>query len=93
MSLHETFNRSAFSHFINSSAGRVFRLAAGSAFLVGGFIFRAHSLGVLSLVWSIFPLTAGGFDLCYISAVLGGPLSGKVIRESYKGDRAPQAGG
>ena len=93
MSLHETFIRSAFSHFINSPAGRVFRLAAGSAFLVVGFIFRAHSLGVVSLFWSIFPLTAGGFDLCYISAVLGGPVSGRVIRESYTGDRVPQAPG
>lgn len=93
MSLHETFNRSAFSHFINSSAGRVFRLGAGAAFLVAGFIFRAHPLGLLSLFWSIFPLTAGGFDICYISAVLGGPLSGKMIRESYKEHRVPQATG
>lgn len=82
MRLHETFNRSWFSRFINSRAGRVFRLAAGSAFLVAGLIFRAHPLGVVSLVWSLFPLTAGGFDLCYISAVLGGPVSGRVIRAS-----------
>jgi hypothetical protein len=91
MRLHEAFNRSAFSHFLNSPAGRVFRLAAGSAFLVAGFIFRAHFLGVVSMVWSIFPLTAGGFDVCYISAGLGGPFSGKVIRESYKGDRVAHA--
>jgi hypothetical protein len=93
MTLHAAFNRSAFSHFINSSAGRVFRLTAGSAFLVVGFIFRTHVLGVLSMVWSIFPLTAGGFDVCYISAVLGGPFSGKVIRESYKEDQTSQAAG
>jgi hypothetical protein len=83
MMLYETFNRSTFSHFLNSSRGRVFRLAAGSAFFVAGCIFRDQPLGVLSLVWSIFPLSAGAFDLCYISAALGGPLSGKVIRESY----------
>jgi hypothetical protein len=87
MRLHDAFNRSAFSRFINSSAGRAFRLAAGAVFLVAGFIFRAHFLGVLSMFWSIFPLTAGAFDVCYISAVLGGPVSGKVIRESHKGDQ------
>ena len=93
MRLHEAFNRSAFAHFINSPAGRVFRLAAGSVFLVTGVIFRAHFLGVLSMVWSVFPLTAGAFDLCYISALLGGPLSGKVIRESHDGHRVVEAAG
>jgi hypothetical protein len=84
MTRHEAFNRSAFSHFINSAGGRVFRLAAGAAFLVVGYVLRAHPLGVLSMAWSIFPLTAGGFDVCYISAALGGPLSGKTIRERHK---------
>jgi hypothetical protein len=93
MAWHEDFNRSPFSHFINSSAGRVFRLSAGAAFLITGYFFHAHPLGVLSMVWSILPLTAGGFDVCYISAVLGGPLSGRTIRERYKGGQAPQAAG
>ncbi len=80
MHMHESFNRSGFSRFINSRAGRVFRLTAGTGFLVVGFAFRHHTLGVVSMVWSILPLTAGGFDWCYISAVLGGPLSGGTIR-------------
>ena len=83
----EAFNRSAFSHFINSAAGRVFRFTAGAAFLVVGYLLRAYPLGVLAMVWSILPLTAGAFDVCYISAVLGGPLSGKTIRARYAGDR------
>ena len=83
MTSHDTFNRSRFSHFINSSAGRIFRVAAGAAFLIVGFVFRHHALGVLSMLWSVFPLSAGLFDLCYISAALGGPLRGATIRNRY----------
>ncbi len=88
MSLHAAFNRSGFSRFINSPRGRVFRLVAGTGFLVVGFVYRAHPLGVLSMAWSVFPLSAGAFDVCYISGVLGGPLSGAKIR----GQREPGAG-
>ncbi len=83
-SLEESFNRSRFSRFLNSPAGRVFRLVAGIGFLVIGLVFRHHTLGVLSLAWGIFPSSAGGFDVCYISAALGGPFTGAKIREKYK---------
>ena len=81
MSTAEAFNRSWFSRFINSSAGRVFRLIVGTGFLVVGYLFRDQTLGVIAMVFSILPLSAGVFDLCYVSAVLGGPLSGTKIRE------------
>ena len=84
MTWHETFNRSRFSHFINSPPGRVFRVVAGTAFLVVGFVFRHRSLGVLSMLWSVLPLTAGLFDVCYISVALGGPFSGAIIRDRYR---------
>jgi hypothetical protein len=84
MSSAEAFNRSWFSRFINSQAGRVFRLVAGTGFLVVGYLFRDHPLGVISMAWSALPLSAGALDLCYISAVLGGPLSGAKIRDKYK---------
>ena len=83
MTWHETFNRSRFSHFINSSPGRIFRVVAGAAFFIVGFVFRHHPLGVLSMLWSVLPLTAGLFDVCYISVALGGPLSGAIIRDRY----------
>ncbi len=83
-SLAASFNQSGFSHFINGPSGRVFRIVAGLGFLILGLIFRDHLLGVLSLVWSVFPLSAGAFDICYISAALGGPISGKQIRGAYK---------
>jgi hypothetical protein len=78
------FNRSSFSRFLNSPGGRIFRAVAGTGFLVVGYLFRHHTLGVLSMLWGIFPLTAGAFDVCYISVVLGGPLSGKTIRDRYQ---------
>ena len=83
-SFEESFNRSSFSRFLNSPAGRIFRLAAGTGFLVVGYIYRGHALGVLSMVWSVFPLSAGALDICYISALLGGPISGAKIRVKYK---------
>jgi pilus assembly protein TadC len=82
MSSAEAFNRSGFSRFINGPAGRVFRLVAGMGFLVAGYLFRHHPLGVISMVYSVLPLSAGAFDICFISAVLGGPLSGAKIREA-----------
>jgi hypothetical protein len=81
MSTAEAFNRSGFSRFINGPAGRVFRLVAGLGFLVVGYLFRDHPLGVISMLYSILPLSAGAFDICWISAVLGGPLSGSKIRK------------
>jgi hypothetical protein len=78
--LEEGFNRAGFSRFLNSPAGRVFRVAAGLGFLAVGYLNRGHTLGVLSMVWGVFPLSAGALDICYISAVLGGPISGAKIR-------------
>ncbi len=78
--VHMSFNQSAFSQFINSSAGRLFRLAAGLAFLVVGYAYRTHAAGIAAIAWSVLPLSAGALDVCYISAVLGGPVSGAKIR-------------
>jgi hypothetical protein len=84
MGMHESFNQSGFSKFINSMAGRIFRIVVGIGFLVVGFIFREYTLGIISMVWGVVPLTAGIFDICYVSALMGGPLSGAKIREKQK---------
>ena len=81
---HEAFNQSGFSKFLNSPAGRIFRLIAGAGFLAVGYVYRGHTLGVLSMAWGVLPLSAGALDICYISALLGGPLSGAKIRAKYK---------
>ena len=86
----EFFNRSLFSRFLNSPAGRIFRLVAGAGFLIVGYVYRHHALGVLSMAWSVLPLSAGAFDICYISAVPGGPLSGARIRNEYGSSERPR---
>jgi hypothetical protein len=80
----DSFNRSGFSRFLNGPAGRLFRLAAGVAFLVVGFVYRSHTLGVVSMAWGLLPFSAGFLDICYLSALLGGPLSGAKIRAFQK---------
>lgn len=84
MSVAEKFNRSGFARFINSPSGRILRLVAGVGFLVVGYLFRDNLLGLIAMVWSIIPLSAAVFDLCYVSAILGGPLSGAKIRERQR---------
>jgi hypothetical protein len=79
-SLAHRFNTSAFGRFINSRPGRVFRTVAGAGFLAGGLSELPSTLGLVLLSWSILPLSAGAFDICWISAVLGGPLTGRRIR-------------
>ena len=56
---------------------------AGTGFLAAGLILRSQPLGWAALAWSVLPLSAGAFDLCYISAALGGPLSGARIRAAH----------
>ena len=90
-SFEEVFNRSGFSRLINSPAGRIFRLVAGTGFLVAGYVYREDALGVLSMIWGVLPLSAGAFDICYISALLGGPLSGAKIRAEGKTGQRPSS--
>ncbi len=95
MAWHESFNRSGLSKFLNTGAGRLFRAAAGIGFIAVGIACLDTTIGLIAIVWGILPLTAGGFDVCYISAALGGPLSGATIRGRYSpgqgpGDPGPQ---
>ncbi|MGB7212360.1 MAG: YgaP-like transmembrane domain [Gemmatimonadales bacterium] len=80
MSVSNAFNRTGFSRFINGRTGRSFRLVAGTGFLVVGYIYRSHPLGIASMVWSFFPLSSSVMDWCWISAALGGPLKGCDVR-------------
>jgi hypothetical protein len=84
MTTYESFNQSSFSKFLNSPAGRILRLVVGLGFLIIGYVYRDHVLGVISMLWGLLPLSAGALDICYVSAALGGPLSGKKIRGEDK---------
>lgn len=80
MKKHEAFNRSGFSKFINSPKGRLLRLANGLAFLAMGFGKRKKTAGKFSMIFGLLPFSAAILDICYVSALLGGPISGKKIR-------------
>ncbi len=80
MTAADRFNSTGFSLWINSHRGRVFRLVAGLAWLAFALAFRDHWWGVAAGVWSVLPLSAGVFDVCWVSAALGGPLAGRSIR-------------
>lgn len=75
------FNHSSFSEWLNSESGRTFRLVSGMIFLIVGVVFRDEWWGLAAIAWSVLPITAGAFDVCYISAALGGPLRGETIRD------------
>lgn len=80
----DSFNRSDFGRWINSPAGRVFRLTGGTLFLAAGVAARRSAGGKASLTWGVFPFTAGLFDICYISAALGGPIRGSACRDASR---------
>jgi hypothetical protein len=80
MSLASRFNRSGFGRFLKSPAGRIFRLVAGFGFLALGLWLWPSPAGIAALAWGVLPLKAGGLDVCYISASLGGPFRGAACR-------------
>ena len=79
MSLAESFGKSGVARFINSPTGRVVRIAIGLALVGYGFTQRATSTGPILMAVGAIPLIAGAFNLCLISALLGGPISGARI--------------
>jgi hypothetical protein len=72
MSAAESFNRTALAKFLSSTAGRAFRVVVGAALAGYGYSQGSTVLMVVGLV----PLAAGAFNLCLISALLGGPIRG-----------------
>jgi len=82
MSLAESFARTGFARFVNSPAGRIARVIAGLGLIGWGYTQRAGSAGIVFMVVGLIPLAAGAFDLCLISALLGGPISGARVARS-----------
>jgi hypothetical protein len=82
MSLAESFAHTGFARFINTVAGRFIRLIVGAALIVCGCTLLDQTLGIVLIVIGLIPFVAGALDLCLISALLGGPLSGKKLRAS-----------
>jgi len=79
MSVAESFGRSRFARFINSPRGRLLRVVVGVVLIGWGLTHRGTSAGVILIFVGLVPFLAGTFDLCLISALLGGPISGARI--------------
>lgn len=73
------FATSGFAQFMASPAGRVLRVVAGAGMIAGGIAMDSNAGTALAVVGAV-PLSAGLFDLCWLSPILGGPLKGKDIR-------------
>jgi hypothetical protein len=80
MSIAESFGRSGFARFVNSPAGRIARLVVGLGLVVCGYTQLHTGMGLVLIVIGLVPLVTGAFDLCLISALLGGPIRGARIR-------------
>ena len=80
MSLAESFGQSGFAQFVNSAAGRIVRILVGLGLIGWGYVSLPGTAGIILIVIGlVVPLAAGAFNLCYISALLGGPISGARI--------------
>ena len=82
MSLAQSFAQSAFGRFMSSPAGRITRVIVGLLLVVWGCMHLGQSDGPIFILVGLVPLAAGAFDLCLISPLLGGPISGKKVRSS-----------
>lgn len=82
MSIAESFGRSRFAQFVNSPAGRLARVVTGAGLIGWGYTQRSTVTGLVFMAVGLVPLAAGSFNLCFISALLGGPISGARIARS-----------
>ncbi|MCC6735676.1 MAG: DUF2892 domain-containing protein [Bauldia sp.] len=74
------FGRTPLAQFFASAGGRIARAVAGIALIGAGIALRDTGAGVPLMVVGVVPLAAGILDVCLLSPLLGGPLSGSAIR-------------
>ena len=74
------FAASWFGQCLSSTKGRIGRVAAGLALIVGGLFVLGGTAGMVLAAIGLVPLLAGAFDVCIFSALFGGPLRGSGVR-------------
>ena len=74
------FAASWFGQCMSSRIGRVGRIAAGLALIVGGLVAVGGTIGLVIAAVGLVPLIAGSLDVCLFSALFGGPLRGSDVR-------------
>ncbi|MGB6120937.1 MAG: DUF2892 domain-containing protein [Bacteroidota bacterium] len=83
MSVAESFGRSGFAKYVNTPAGRIVRIIAGLALIGWGYVQLPEATGIVLIIVGLVPLAAGVFNLCLISALLGGTISGARIARNF----------
>jgi hypothetical protein len=76
----EVGKMNGFIKFMVSSAGRITRILAGLALILGGRFGLGGTGGTILAVVGLVPLVAGLFDFCVFAPLFGAPLSGPKIR-------------
>ena len=71
---------SGFGQCLSSTRGRIGRVVAGLALIVGGLFVIGGTAGIVLAAVGLVPLLAGAFDVCIFSALFGGPLRGSGVR-------------
>ncbi len=84
MSLAQSFAKTGFARFINSTTGRLARIIAGLILIIWGFTAESQTAEIMLIVIGLIPLAAGLLNICVISGLLGGPLSPKRMAQSIK---------
>jgi hypothetical protein len=82
MSLVESFLQSGFAQCVNSPTGRILRILVGLGLIGWGYAQPPGATGIILTIVGLVPLAAGAFNLCFISALLGGPISGARIAKT-----------
>lgn len=77
------FARSGFAQFMARGAGRWLRIAAGIGLIAIGVAWIGGVTGWIVAAIGLIPLGAGLFDVCILSSLFGGPLSGEEIRRAH----------
>jgi len=79
-SSHNWFAASRLAQALNSTAGRIVRITAGAALILGGLLAVGGLPGLILAAIGLVPLLAGSFDVCVFSALFGGPFRGAGVR-------------
>ena len=66
--------------FIGSQPGRIVRIAAGLALIIGGVLLGGGWLALVAV--GLLPLAAGVFDLCLLGPLFRLPFVGGKFREA-----------
>ena len=86
MNIADAFVKSSFARFVNTPAGRLARFAGGGALVAWGYLHRDSAVGLALLVFGLLPAATAAFDLCFMGAIIGGPIRGSAYRPKASAD-------